>query len=734
MFQRPKRVPVTLQMSAADCGAACLSMIAGYWGERIPVAACQRLMGGGQNGVTALMITQAARELGLTVQAYRHTLEGLDTAVLPAIIHWQGVHFVVLEKWDKHQATIIDPALGRRTLSHDEFATRYSGVTLTFTPSPTFAEQIAAHTADAPPATWRRYAQRALNVPGSRALLGQLLGASLLLQLAGLILPLATWLVVERILPAGGEPPLLLLGVGMAVALLAQTAVIYARSLLVVQLQQKLDSHLMPDFLAHLLTLPYDFFQQRTSGDLIARLEGNAVVRQMISSGVLGGLLDGSLALLYLFILYAQAPLFGLVVTGMAVAQFLLLARTGGRVHEYSQVALATRAEEDGFAVQVLRGIEAVKAAGTESWLFAQWHTRFTATLQADVRRDRYVAGINSLLQLLTNAAPLLLLWIGVGAVNGGQLTLGQMLGLVVLASSSLVPLGSLAHYINQAQQIWAYLERLADVWDTPAEEEATNEQESAEPEPLTLQGSIQVANLTFHYAQDGSFGLTDLSFEVAPGEKIGIVGPTGAGKSTLVRLLLGLYRPQAGSITFDGYTMQELGVARLRRAVGVVLQDSFIISGTIRENIALHQPDMPLSQVEAAAVQAALHEEIMRLPMKYETRVGEGGSGLSGGQRQRLALARALATRPCLLILDEATSHLDGISEGKIKQALDSLPITRLIIAHRLGSVRDADRILVLDKGRLVEVGTPQELAAREGVYRRLLRSAGGGGGGGRE
>lgn len=713
---RQKKVPVILQMNTADCGAACLAMISGYWGGRISVVACQQVMGGGQNGVTALMIANAARALGLTVQAYRHTLAGLDTAVLPAIIHWQGVHFVVLEKWDtqKATATLIDPALGRRTLSHDEFAARYSGVTLTFEPAPDFAAKIAAHTAVAPPPAWRRYAQRALNVPQSRALLAQLLGASLLMQVAGLLLPLATWLVVERILPATAEPPLLLLGLGMGLALLAQTALFYARSLLVVRLQQRLDGHLIPDFLAHLLNLPYDFFQQRTSGDLIARLDGNAVVRQMISSGVLGGLLDGGLALLYLFILYAQAPLFGLVVLGMAVAQFLLLATTAVRVHEYSQIALATRAEEDGFAVQLLRGIESIKAAGTESWLFEQWHTRFTATLQADVRRDRYVAGINAVLQLLTNAAPLLLLWLGVGLVDGGQLSLGQMLGLVVLASSSLVPLGSLAHYVNQAQQIWAYLERLADVWNTAVEESPDHQ---APPEPLTLQGHIQATNLSFRYAQDGAFTLQDVSFSIAPGEKVALVGATGAGKSTLVRLLLGLYRPQAGRITYDGHTLEELGVARLRRATGVVLQDFFIISGTIRENIALNQPAMPLSQVEAAARQAALHEEIMRLPMGYETRVGEGGSGLSGGQRQRLALARALATRPSLLILDEATSHLDEESAAKIKQAVDQLPITRLIITHRLDSVRDADRMLVLDKGRLVAEGTPQALAGQEGV-----------------
>ncbi|HSH06003.1 MAG TPA: peptidase domain-containing ABC transporter [Anaerolineae bacterium] len=719
---KAKKTPVILQMSAADCGAACLAMIVGYWGRHISVAECQRVMGGGQNGVTALMITQAAGALGLTTDAYRYTPAGLATAVLPAIIHWQGVHFVVLEKWTTKKAIIIDPALGRLTLTHDQFVARYSGVTLTFTPNNTFAERMAAYTAEAPVATWRHYAQRALNVPGSRYLGGQLLATSLLLQLAGLILPIAIWLVVERIVPSNAEPPLLLLLIGIIVVLVAQTAIIYLRNLLIIRLQEKLDSHLMPDFLAHLLTLPYDFFQQRTSGDLISRLEGNAVVRQMIASGVLSGLIDGGLALFYLFILYAQSPLFGLVVTGIALTQFLLLASTGRRVHEYSQIALATHAEEDGFAVQVLRGIESVKAAGTEKWLFEQWHDRFTATLQADIRRDHYVAGINSLLHFLTNAAPLILLWLGVSAVNADQLSVGQMLGLVVLASSSLAPLGSLAHYINQVQQIWAYLERLADVWDAPTEKGAVTTVKHA---PLRLQGSIQVSNLTFCYTQDGSFGLHDLSFSVSPGEKIGIVGPTGAGKSTLVRLLLGLYQPQAGCITFDGRSIEELGVARLRRAIGVVLQDSFIISGTIRENIALNQPDMLLSQVIDAAKQAALHEEIMRLPMRYETRVGEGGSGLSGGQRQRLTLARALAVRPSLLILDEATSHLDGISEGLVQQALDRLPITRLIIAHRLGSVQDADRILVLDGGRLVEEGTPGALAARDGVYRRLWQAA---------
>jgi ATP-binding cassette, subfamily B, bacterial len=721
-----KRLPVVLQMSAADCGAACLAMILGYWGERVSVGTCQGVMGGGQNGVTALMIADAARQMGLTVQAFRHTPQGLAGAPLPAIVHWGGVHFVVLEKYTPNQVTIVDPALGRRTLTPEAFADGYSGVTLTFDPSSTFAESVAALVGDAPPATWRLYARRALSVPGSRGLLAQLLIASLLLQLAGLILPAATWLVVERILPVASPPGMGLLGMGLAVALLAQAGVIYVRDLLVVRLQARLDSHLIPDFLAHLLSLPYDFFQQRTSGDLISRLEGNAAVRQMISSGVLGGLLDGGLALLYLIILYAQSPIFGLVVTGMALGQFLLLARTGERVHEFSQMALATRAEEEGFAVQILRGIESVKAAGTEEWIFDQWRTRFDTTLAADVARDRYVARINSLLQLLTQAAPLLLLWIGVGAVTSGQLSLGQMLALVVLASSSLAPLGSLAGYVNQAQQIWAYLERLGDVLTAQPEEEAGDG-----AAPVELCGRIQVEDLCFQYGQhhsgrEGGFGLAGISFEIGPGEQVAIVGPTGAGKSTLVRLLLGLYQPQAGVIRYDGRPLSELSLTQLRREIGVVLQDAFLISGSIRENIALHQPQMPLEQVVEAAKLAAIHEEILRLPMGYETRVGEGGSGLSGGQRQRLVLARALATRPRILILDEASSHLDSITEAQIQGALDELQATRLIIAHRLSSVAHADWVLVLEEGRLVEAGSPAALATQGGAYSRLLQAQG--------
>lgn len=706
-----KRVPVVLQMSAADCGAACLSMIVAYWGGHLSRSACQEAVGGGQNGVTALMIVQAARQMGLTVEAFRHTPDGLAQARLPAIVHWRGVHFVVLEKYAPGRVTIVDPGLGRRTLTPEEFAAGYSGVTLTFAPGPDFAERMVALGQTAPPFTWRAFVRRVWAVPGARGLMAQLLAASLALQAAGLILPFATWMAVEVLLPDAGAHNLALLGVGLAVAALAQSAVAYVRDLLLLRLQQRLDSHLIPDFFTHLLRLPYAFFQQRTSGDLLARLEGNGALRELVAAGVLTGLLDGGLALLYLIVLYAQWPIFGLVVTVVALAQFGLLARTGERVYDLSQMELALQAEEQSYAVETLRGIESVKAAGAHGWIGDEWRRRFDASLAASLARGRYVAALNGLLALLSHATPLLLLWLGVGAVTDGSLSLGQMLALVVLASSALAPLGSLADRISQGQRIWAYLERLGDVLATQPEEENAGES-------VALAGAIAVSHLSFRYAREDAFGLHDISFEIQPGEQIGIVGPTGAGKSTLVRLLLGLYRASEGVIRYDGRPLEEIGLTHLRGGIGVVMQDAFLLSGSIRENIALHQPDMPLEQVEDAARLAAIHEEIVRLPMGYETRVGEGGSGLSGGQRQRVVLARALATRPKILILDEATSHLDAQTEGVIRRNLDGLGTTRLIVAHRMTALRHADRVLVLEQGRLVASGSPDVLAGMDGSY----------------
>lgn len=697
---RSKRVPVVLQMSAADCGAACLAMVVRYWGGSTTVDACQRAMGGGAHGVTALMLVQAARTLGFDVQAFRHTPQGLAQVQLPAIVHWQGVHFVVLEAWGPQTVQIVDPAIGRRTLTPAAFTAGYSGVTLVLTPAAAFAAKAGTRSPNPAGATWRAYLRRIQRVPGSNVRLFQLLLASLLYQLAGLTLPTVTWLVVEQIVPSGNAQWLPWLGLGMAVAVLAQAAITYVRAVLVIRLQQQLDSQLIPDFFAHLLRLPYPFFQQRTTGDLLARLEGNRAIRELILSGVLTGLLDGGLALLYLGILYSQAPLFGAMVTVTAIGQFLLLAYTGERLHAQSQILLATQAEEESFAVQMLRGIETVKAAGTESWLLAQWHTRFSAALHASAVRGYTRARIQTLLQLLSQATPFLLLWIGVGAVASGSLSLGQMLALVVLAVSTLAPLGNLADHLLRFQQIWAYLERLDDVWTAKPEAEAASGRTA-----VVLRGGLEVADLAFRYDQSRNFALQNLTFTVAPGEKVAIVGPTGVGKSTLVRLLLGLYRPEQGQITYDGYTVEEIGLARLRQSIGVVLQDSFILSGTIQENIALHQPEMPLPSVVAAAKIAALHEEIMRLPMGYATRVSEGGSGLSGGQRQRLALARAVATAPVILILDEATSHLDSHTECVVQRALEALSMTQLIIAHRLSTVRNADRILKLEAGRLVEL-----------------------------
>jgi ATP-binding cassette subfamily B protein len=715
---RRGRVPVLLQLSAVECGAACLAMILTYYGRQTRVAECRAAIGIGRDGVTARTIAQAARGYGLRVRAFSLELTDFQSLSLPAIAHWDFNHFVVVERWSSQAVEIVDPATGRRRLTAEEFEALFTGVVLTLEPSVHFARSRDQGAPVIQPA-WRSYLQYILHTPGASGLLMQILSASVLLQVLGLTLPFGTKVLVDQLLPLQRADAMTILGIGLILVVLMQTVSSYLRAVLLIYLQARLDARMMLAFFEHLLTLPFAFFQQRSSGDLLMRLGSNLQMREAMTNQTLSIVLDGTLVVGYLSVLLVQAPTFGALVISFGLFQVALLLGTQRRMHGLAQRDLMAQAESQSYLVETLTGIATLKAAGAEGRVFDYWSNLFFNHLNLSLDRSHLAAIIDTALTTMRVCVPLLLLWLGALRVLEGTLSLGTMLALNALAIAFLTPLASLVANSQRLQLIGAHWERLTDVLEAEPEQDVQAVQ-VAPP----LRGAIALQNVSFRYDPHAPSVLRDLTVTIKPGQKVALVGRTASGKSTLALLLLGLCLPTEGDIRYDGLPLQALNYRTLRSQFGVVLQEPVLFSGSIRQNIALHDPSLTLAQVRAAARLAAIDDEIMQMPMGYETLVSAGGSGLSGGQRQRIALARALARQPAILVLDEATSHLDVMTERLVDEHLSQLACTRIVIAHRLSTIRNADLILVLDQGQIIEHGAHEELIAKAGFYAKLITS----------
>lgn len=713
--RRPRRVPVRLQLSATECGAACLAMILSYYGRMTRVSECREMSGVGRDGLTAETIVRSARQFGLRVRAYSVQDMSLFRFIpLPAIVHWKFNHFVVLERWTPHEVELVDPANGRRTLSAAEFEAHFTGVVLTFEPGPHFEERpMTDDTA------WHHYLTHVFSTPGLFGMLGQILLVSLFLQLVGLAFPVLTKVLVDDIVPFRLNNVMSFLALGMVVMVLAQAITGYLRAALLIYLRSRIDTRLMMNFFDHILSLPYSYFQQRSSGDLLMRLNSNVTIRELLTNQTVSTILDGGLILVYLIIIFSQSPFFGVLVSLIGLLQAAVLLKTNKQIRDLAQQDLQTQSESQSYLVEALAGIATIKAAGAESHVFEQWTNLFYKHMEVSLKQSHFGAVVSTLMGSLRTFAPLLLLWIGAMSVLNGQMTLGTMLALNALATSFLAPLSSLVVTGQQLQVAGAHLERILDVARERPEQEIT----AVRPAP-PLTGQIELKNVSFRYNANAPYVLRNISLRIKPGQKIAIVGETGSGKSTLARLILALYEPTSGEITYDGLAAETLDYRSLRRQFGVVLQESFLFNNSVRRNIALNNPGLALSEVVQAANLAAIHDEIEAMPMGYETLVSEGGQGLSGGQRQRLSLARALAHHCSVLVLDEATSHLDTITEAEIYENLKSLNHTQIVIAHRLSTIRDADQIVVLHKGEIVERGSHQALLESDGYYAQLVHS----------
>lgn len=702
-----RRIPVVAQMAATDCGAACLAMVLGYWGRHVKLDEVHAAAGLTIRGISARAILEAGRRFDLVGRAAQVDMDQLHLLEPGTVLHWEFRHFVVFERLSRAGVEVVDPAFGRRRVSLEQFRKSFTGVALLFEPSETFETA-------APRRGPNRYLRLLLE---ERPALVRVAVMSLLLQVFALALPSLTGAVVDRVVPSGDVPLLATLGAGMAALVGFQFLSSLVRAHLLLQLRTHLDARLTLGFLDHLVHLPFSFFQLRSAGDLMNRLNSNATVRELLTAGTLSGLLDGSLVLLYLGLLFAGSAKMGALVTVLALLQGAVFLFSSRRQRELMAQNLEVNASAQNYEVELFTGVQTLKAMGLEDRAVQNWSNLYVDVLNVSLERGRVSALTDSLTATLRMASPLVVMGLGALLVMEGQLTLGQMLALNALAAGFLLPVSNLVTTAFQLQLVGSYLARVDDVLEATAEQPP-----GALRRSHRLEGRIQVEGVSFRYGPHSPLVVKDVSVTIEPGQFVAIVGASGAGKSSLAHLLLGLYLPSSGTIRYDGVPLQELELKELRRQMGAVLQSPSLFKGDVRRNIAYSDPLLPLEAVQDAARRAQVHDDIVAMPMGYETVLSEMGSSLSGGQRQRLALARALASNPAVLLLDEATNALDARTERAVQDALSELRCTRLVIAHRLSTVREADLILVMKGGQLVEQGTHAALMEKGGDYFELV------------
>jgi ATP-binding cassette subfamily B protein len=707
MAARRGKVPFVPQFSNVECGVACLAMVLAYHGKHVAREELRSALGPTRDGVRAAHLLRGARHFGLRARAFKGDLQALRHTPRGSILHWQLTHYVVLQSAGKAHVEIVDPALGPRRLPWKEVDKAFTGVVLTFEPGSDFVSG---------PRGKRHGFYRSLLRSGDWT---RILTMSFAAQLVTLGLPLLVSLIVDRVLPRGDARLLYVVGFGLSWMVGFSWLTQLVRGHLLLNLRTSFDAKLTMELVERMLSLPYSFFQQRSTGDLVLRLNSTKMVREILTSGALSAVLDGSFMLVYLLLLSAMSPIMGLVVVGLGLVNVLVLFALRGKRRAFCAELLVRQAECEDYQFELLNAIQTLKGMGCEDRAQERWSNLFVDLLNNQLAYGRLEIAFQAFTSALRLGAPLLIFSLGAREVLGGALSVGAMLAVNTFAIGVFDPLSRLVEQLDDFERLHIYLERMLDVHESPPEQ----------PRGLTrvherLSGLIELDQVSFRHGPLEHDVIQQVSLQVKPGEFIGIVGASGSGKSTLASLMLGIYPPTQGRVLYDGRSLQELDLRSVREQIGVVTQDTHLFAGTVRANIALANPELPLGEIEHAARLARIHDDIVKMPMGYSTLLSSGGGAISGGQRQRIALARALLRRPAILVLDEATSALDLRNEAGVQEALASLRCTRIVIAHRPSTVAAADRILVVEAGRIIEQGAPSELLQHGGAYARLLNA----------
>ncbi|WP_369624792.1 peptidase domain-containing ABC transporter [Marinobacterium sp. BA1] len=680
-----------LQSESHECGLACLAMVASAYELHLDLAILRRRFSISVKGTSLPQIIHYAQALEFSCRPVRLELDELKQLRLPCILHWNLNHFVVLEKVGAQRVMILDPAVGRRSLKMDEVSRCFTGVALELSPSGTFQ----------PAQKKPRLRLRELTgrVFGLKRALVNILMLALALEVVALLSPQVTQWVVDHALVSADYDLLLLAVIGGCLLLVIDFALRMARGWMGLRLNQQLTLQWTSNFFHHLLRLPWSFFEKRHLGDITARFQSLEAIRAVLANGAITIVLDALVALITLGLMLLYSKILTAIVL-VAVGLYVLLRWVFYlplRNATEERIVLATR--ENAYFLETIRAVQPLKLFNSAPLRLATWQNLVTDVQNRDLKTQKMLLVFGGCNTLIFGLEGMLLLYIGGLAVLNNTLTLGMLLAFLAYKSQFTSRASKLIDLGIEIKMLSLHAERMADIALETPESDAVVETDLSRITPR-----IEFRGVSFRYAEGERWVIKDLSLTIDAGDAVALVGRSGCGKSTLFKLMLGLLEPTEGDIRIGGISIRQLGPTALRKMVGVVMQDDQLMAGSLAENIACFEPGATQECIEEAAQRANIHKAIINMPMGYQTLIAEMGSGLSGGQKQRLLLARALYKQPVILALDEATSHLDLHGEQHVVSNLQSLSITRVVIAHRRETVAMVSRIIHLEDGQVTE------------------------------
>ena len=680
-----RRLPALLQTEASECALTCLAMIAAYYGGGRDPHTLRAQLGATPRGWTLQQLIGAAATLGFSARALRVELDELRRLACPAILHWDFDHFVVLKRVDGRAAVVHNPAVGERRFPLAELSKHFTGIALELTPTDAFER--------APPPPRLRLATFWRGLDGVVRPLTQLLVLSALIQLFALATPSYLQLVVDDVLVKRDVDALNVLAIGFALLAAIGVATKALRGWANLYLANRLNFSIGARTLAHLVRLPLDYFQRRHVGDVVSRFRSLKPIQEFITGGVVTVAIDGAMAATTLLVLFVYSPALASIALGAFVAYAALRLALYAPLERRSREAIAADAKLDSHFLETLRALQGIKLFGAEPDRERAWQNLAVDALNASARVARTNLGYDAANGLLFGLENVLIVFVGAHEVLSGELTLGMLYAFVAYRTHFSNAMQSLIAQYIQARMLALHLDRVADI--AFAEPEIGEDAQS--PFVAPVRGRLELERIAFAYAGSTAPVLRDVDLVVDTGEWLAIVGASGVGKSTLLRVMLGLARPTAGRVCIDGAPLDRFGLRAFRAGTAALLQDDVLLSGSIRDNVTFFDASPDNERLERAARDAAIHADVVALPMGYSSRIGDMGSALSLGQQQRLLLARALYRDPALLVLDEGTSRLDPATETAIMRAIAARGITCIYTTHRESVAALADQVLML-------------------------------------